>query len=447
MLQLARRIVLSIAAIFALSIPCVAGTAPAVSPLPLASSPEAVGFSSARLQRLDAAMAQPVSDGRVVGLQYLLARHGRIVATNSYGKMSLASGQPMQRNAIFRIFSMTKPITGVAMMILFEEGKWRLDDPVTKFLPELKDLKVWKGVDAQGKPILEPVKRPPTMRELMSHTAGFGYGLSDQDPVDKMFQDEGVLTSNGLAEMTGKVAGIPLLFQPGEGWSYSVAADLQGAIIERLSGQTFGQFMHSRIFTPLGMRDTGFVLPADQASRLAAAYYADSKTGQLLEATTTSDVRQISLQRAMRDYSMPPTVESGGSGLVSTTADYARFEQMLANGGELDGVRILSPASVELMRTNVIPQTVLSSSGARGDPFNEAIGFGLDFQVVNDPRKAGSLVGKDTMSWGGAAGTWFWIDPTNDVIFVGMVQRFGGLDDLAELSQTLVYQALVDPAK
>jgi len=174
MLQLAGRIVLSIAAIFALSIPGVAGPAGAVSPLPLASSPEAVGFSSVRLQRLDAAMAQPVSDGRVVGLQYLLARHGQIVATNTYGKMSLASGQLMQGNAIFRIFSMTKPITGVAMMILFEEGKWRLDDPVTKFLPELKDLKVWKGVDAQGKPILEPVKRPPTMRELMSHTAGFG---------------------------------------------------------------------------------------------------------------------------------------------------------------------------------------------------------------------------------------------------------------------------------
>jgi CubicO group peptidase (beta-lactamase class C family) len=446
MLQLTRRIVLSITGVFVLSIACVAGTADAVSPLPLASSPEAVGFSSARLQRLDAAMAEPVSDGRVAGLQYLLARHGQIVATNTYGKMSFASAQPMQRDTIFRVFSMTKPITGVAMMILFEEGKWRLDDPVTKFLPELKDLKVWKGVDAQGKPILEPVKRSPTMRELMSHTAGFGYGLSDEDPVDKMFQDEGVLTSNGLTEMTGKVAGIPLLFQPGEGWSYSVAADLQGAIIERLSGQTFGQFLQSRIFTPLGMRDTGFVMPADQASRLAAAYYADSKTGRLLEATTSSDLRQIALQRAMRDYTRPPTFESGGSGLVSTTADYARFEQMLANGGELDGVRILSPASVELMRTNVIPQSVLSSSSQRGD-FNESVGFGLDFQVVNDPRKAGLLVGKDTMSWGGAAGTWFWIDPTNDVIFVGMVQRFGGLDDLADLSQTLVYQALVDPAK
>jgi CubicO group peptidase (beta-lactamase class C family) len=447
MRQLAGRIVLSIAAIFVLSIPCVAGTASAVSPLPLASSPEAVGFSSVRLQRLDAAMAQPVSDGRVVGLQYLLARHGRIVATNTYGKMSLASGQPMQPNAIFRIFSMTKPITGVAMMILFEEGKWRLDDPVTKFLPELKDLKVWKGVDAQGKPILEPIKRPPTMRELMSHTAGFGYGLSDQDPVDKMFQDEGVLTSTGLTEMTGKVAGIPLLFQPGEGWSYSIAADLQGAIIERLSGQTLGVFMQSRIFAPLDMHDTGFVVPADQSARLAAAYYADSKTKQLVEATTTSDLRQIAQQHAMRDYARPPTLESGGGGLVSTTADYARFEQMLANGGELDGVRILSPASVELMRTNVIPQSVLSSSGARGEGFNEAVGFGLDFQVVNDPRKAGSMVGTGTMSWGGAAGTWFWIDPTNDVIFVGMVQRFGDVDDLADLSQTLVYQALVDPAK
>jgi len=409
-----------------------------------AASPESVGFDSQRLKTLDAAMAKVVADGRVVGMQTLLARHGKVVATNTYGKMSTATGQPMQKDAIFRIYSMSKPITGVAMMILFEEGKWRLDDPVSRYLPELKDLQVWKGVDAQGKPILEPAKRSPTMRELMSHTAGFGYGLSDKHPIDKMFQEKQVLGSASLTEMTGKVATIPLLFQPGERWSYSIAVDLQGAIVERLSGQTLGQFMDSRIFKPLKMTDTAFYVPAAKASRLAAVYGEDPKTKKVVEAVVSPE------NPLVQDFSKPPAMESGGGGLVGTTADYARFAQMIANGGELDGARVLSPASVELMGTNAIPQSVLvSSNGSTQSYFNESVGFGLDFMVVNDPRKAGTLEGKGTMSWGGAAGTWFWVDPTNDVVFVGMIQRYGGTggDDLGGMSRTLVYQALVDPKK
>lgn len=407
-----------------------------------ATSPESVGFDSQRLKKLDAAMAQAVASGRVVGMQTLLARHGKVVAANTYGKMSLATGQPMQKDAIFRIYSMSKPVTGVGMMILFEEGKWRLDDPVSKFLPEMKDLKVWNGLDPQGKPILDPVRRAPTMRELMSHTAGFGYGLSDRHPVDKMYQDQRVLGSNGLAEMTTKVSGLPLLFQPGERWSYSVAVDLQGAIIEKLSGQTLGAFLDSRLFKPLKMTDTAFMTPADKVSRLAAVYGEDPKTKQIVEAVVGPTNAQV------QDFTKPPLMESGGGGLVSTTADYARFAQMVLNGGELDGVRILSPASVEMMGTNQIPAAALvTSNGSAASFFNESVGFGLDFLVVNDPRKAGTLEGKGTMSWGGAAGTWFWIDPTNDVIFVGMIQHYSGTGDLGGLSRTLVYQALVDPAK
>ncbi|MDO9431744.1 MAG: serine hydrolase domain-containing protein, partial [Phenylobacterium sp.] len=237
-----------------------------------AASPEAVGFDSQRLKRLDAAMAQAVTDGRVAGMTTLLARHGKVVAFNTYGKASLEAGQPMSKDEIFRIYSMTKPITGVAMMILFEEGRWKLDDPVTKFIPEFKDLRVWKGVDANGQPILEPVRRPPTMRELMSHTAGFGYGLGDKHPVDKMFREQRVLGSSNLQEMTTKVAGIPLIYQPGEQWSYSVAVDLQGHIVEKLSDQTLGQFFESRIFKPLKMTDTAFSTGQAKASRLAAVY-------------------------------------------------------------------------------------------------------------------------------------------------------------------------------
>ena len=417
----------------------------ASAPLASAANPESVGFDSMRLKRLDDAMAKVVADGQVAGMQTLLARHGKIVATNSYGKMSLATGVPIRKDAIFRIYSMTKPITGVAMMILFEEGKWRLDDPVTRFIPEFKDLKVWKGVDTAGGPVLEPVKRPPTMRELMSHTAGFGYGLFATHPVDKMFQEQRVLASNGLAELVKKVAGIPLLFQPGERWSYSVAVDLQGYVIEKLSGQTLGQFLESRIFKPLKMNDTSFMVPADKVSRLAAVYSMDTRTNKLVEAT-------VAISSPIQDFTKPPLMESGGGGLVSTTADYTRFCQMVVNGGELDGQRILSPAAIELMGTNQIPQAVLVNSNGTTPvaSFNEAVGFGLDFRVDNDPRKAGTMVGKGTMSWGGAAGTWFWIDPTNDLIFIGMIQRFGGGGgsvELSGLSRTLVYQALVDPTK
>ena len=408
-----------------------------------AASPEAVGFDSARLKRLDAAMAKVVADGRVAGVQTLLARHGKVVAFQTYGKANLETGAPLESDAIFRVYSMTKPITGVAMMILFEEGRWRLDDPITKYLPEMKDLKVWKGQDAKGQPILEPVKRPPTMRELMSHTAGFGYGLSDKNPVDVMFRDQRVLGAPSTGEMVAKAAALPLLFEPGERWSYSVAVDLQGAIVERLSGQSLGQFMESRIFKPLKMADTSFVVPPAKVARLATAYIGDRETGKIVEAKTPFGF-------PIQDFTQKPGFESGGGGLVSTTGDYARFAQMIVNGGELDGVRILSPASVELMGTNAIPQAALvSSNGSTGASFNEAVGFGLDFMVVNDPRKAGSLEGKGTLSWGGAAGTWFWADPANDVVFVGMIQRFGGTggEDLGDLTRTLVYQALVDPAK
>jgi CubicO group peptidase (beta-lactamase class C family) len=335
---------------------------------------------------------------------------------------------------------MTKPITGVAMMILFEEGKWTLDDPVTTYIPEFKDLKVWKGQEPGGNPILEPVKRPPTMRELMSHTAGFGYGLSDTHPVDKMFQER-VFSSKGLQDMTAKVAAIPLLFQPGERWSYSIAVDLQGYIIEKLSGETLSQFLESRIFKPLKMYDTSFMVPAAKVSRLAAVYSADPKTKQLVEVTPNPRVQ---------DFTKPPPFESGGGGLVSTAADYSRFCQMVVNGGELDGVRILAPASIELMGTNQISQAAMgNANGTLASRFNEGVGFGLDFLVYNDPRKAGTMLGKGTLSWGGAAGTWFWIDPTNEVVFIGMIQRFGspGGVELVTLSRTLVYQALVDPKK
>ena len=425
--------------------PPAAAVAKAPAGLTKAASPESVGFDSARLARLDAYMQGVVAEGRVAGMTTLLARHGKIVSYKTYGKKSLAAGTPMTEDTIFRIYSMTKPITGVAMMILFEEGKWRLDDPVTRYIPEFKNLKVMTGVDEEGNgtPVLVDMKRPPTMREIMSHTAGFGYGLADKHPVDKQFREQGVLGSNGLQDMINKTATIPLVYQPGESWRYSVTVDIQGYLVEKLSGQPLSRFLEDRIFKPLKMNDTAFHVPADKASRLAAVYALNRQTRKIEEANAIFD-------RPLPTYLSAPAMESGGGGLVGTTMDYARFAQMLANKGELDGVRILSPASVELMGANVIPRNVLvNSNGTSGLRFNEAVGFGLDFMVVNDPRRAGTLEGQGSMSWGGAAGTWFWVDPTNDLIFVGMIQRLGGTggDDLGQMSRTLTYQALVHPEK
>lgn len=411
-----------------------AGPALAATPLPRAASPEAAGFSSARLKRLDDAMAKVVADGEVAGATTLLIRHGKELAFKAHGVRDLASGAPMTRDAIVRIYSMSKPVTGVAMMILYEQGKWRLDDPVTKFIPEFKDLKVMTGVDSAGKPVLVPSRRPPTMRELMSHTAGFAYGLDATSPPDRMFLDQKVLQSNGLQAMVGKIAGIPLYYQPGDQWRYSSAVDIQGYVVEKISGQRFGQFLDENIFRPLKMSDTGFSVPKEKLPRLATSYRTDPATKKLVVAP-------------LGDASQAPPLESGGGGLFSTIDDYARFAQMLANGGQLDGARILSPASVELMRTNVVSAV---AKAAPGSQWNDNMGFGLDFQVVNNPRAAGRLEGRNTFSWEGAAGTFFWVDPTNDVVFVGMIQNFSRAapaNGLEPMVKPLVYQALVEPAK
>ncbi len=408
-----------------------------------AATPEQLGFDSARLKRLDAALAAAVADGRVPGMSYVLLRHGKVVDEKLIGLRDAAAGAPVRKDTIFRVYSMSKPITGVAMMILYEQGKWRLDDPVTKFIPEFKSLKVMTGVDDQGRPVLVPASRPPTMRELMSHTAGFGYGLGDKLPVDKMFREKQVLAAPSLKELVNRVADIPLMYQPGTNWYYSIAVDLQGYIVEKISGQRLGDFMAQNIFQPLKMRDTAFYTGPERASRLAQLYQANPDTGKLVVPTDL-------FGNPMPTYVTPPALDSGGGGLVSTLGDYARFAQMLANGGQLDGVRILNPRTVALMETNVVPQSVLvNANGTTGARFNEAVGFGLDGMVVTDPLKAGRLEGRNTFSWGGAAGTWFWVDPTNDVVFVGMIQRLGGTggDDLGELARTLTYQALVRPEK
>jgi CubicO group peptidase (beta-lactamase class C family) len=386
--------------------------------------PESVGMSSARLAKLGAAMKALSDSGQVSGVVTMVARDGKVVHFDASGQRDVTNGAPMKKDTIFRIYSMTKPITGVAMMLLFEEGKWQLNDPVSKHIPEFANLKVAMANPATGVVTQVAPDHPMTMRELMSHSGGLTYGLFGSTPVDKMYVDANVLdASQPMQAMIDKLAKLPLLFQPGERWHYSVSVDVQGYLVEKLSGKPFPEFLKERIFDPLKMADTAFYVPAEKMDRFATFY--------------TYDKERKLAPHPSADYSKLPALPSGGGGLVSTASDYMRFCQMLLNGGELDGARLLSPLTVKLMRTNMLP--------ASASTMSPGTGFGLDFAVVEDPAAGGGYGGEGTYYWGGYAGTWFWIDPVYDLIVVGMIQHRGdGMPDLRGLSRALTYQAIVE---
>ncbi|MEE2776662.1 MAG: serine hydrolase domain-containing protein [Acidobacteriota bacterium] len=386
------------------------------------AAPEDVGMSSERLDRLSSAMQQIVDRGELAGITTMVARHGKLVHTGTFGQQNIEDGTAMAADSIFRIHSMTKPITGVALMMLYEEGAFRLSDPVGKHIPELADLKVYAGPGE-----LEEADHAMTIRELMSHSGGLTYGLFSRSGVDQMYTDANVLDSQStLKDMIDKLAGIPLLHQPGTRWHYSVAVDVQGYLVEVLSGQAFDEFLQQRLFEPLGMHDTGFHMPAEKAGRIAQIYaYAEDRSLVPHTGLGANDPLEDS-----------PFL-SGGGGLVSTAVDYMRFSQMVLNGGELDGVRILSPLTVDLMRRNQLPRDVAEMSPGTG--------FGLDFAVVVDAVEADGM-SQGEYYWSGLAGCWFWIDPVEDLVFVGMIQQMGvGRPDVRSLSHRLTYQAIVEP--
>lgn len=394
------------------------------------ATPEHVGMDSARLNRVTAAMQGLVDEGLLAGVSTMVARNGKIVHFETVGQQNIESHIPMSEDSLFRIYSMTKPITGVALMTLYEEGKFSLRDPVEKYIPEFTNLAVAAGVDEEGNIVTEPQSHKMTIRELMSHTGGLSYGLFSKSAVDDMYVEKGVLDiNNSLTEAIQILSGIPLRQQPGSIWHYSVSVDVQGYLVEVLSGQPFDKFLQQRIFDPLGMNDTAFYAPPEKANRLAQVYDY-SEDGQLIPATTGIPAAQNFLEY--------PALLSGGGGLVSSTMDYMRFSQMVLNGGELDGVRILSPLTIDLMRRNQLPKGIENMG-------SEGIVFGLDFAVIDDPVEANSF-SKGEFFWAGAAGTWFWIDPVEDLVFVGMIQQFGKLrPDVRALSKQLVYQAILEP--
>ncbi len=400
--------------------------------------PESVGFSSERLENLHHIIQDEIDHKQLAGAVTILARHGKIVDYHIYGQRDLDAKTPMTKDTIFRDYSMTKPVTGVAMMILFEEGKWLPNDPIAKYIPEFKNLKVFAGVDKDGNPILVDPDHAPTMRELMSHSAGFSYG-NGKTVVDAMYKDLKPAQSANLQEMIDKLAKIPLNYQPGKGWTYSLSMDIEGYLVEKFSGQTLPDFMRDHIFVPLGMKDAGFFVPQEKRSRFATNYRQEQ--GQLVVTNAGSPPT---------DYTTQPTQPSGGGGLVSTAEDYYHFAQMLGNGGEFEGKRILAPATVKLMGSNHLPANLLTGEFGIGmHIMRPGFGYGINCAVVFDPPEANLPDGNGTFFWDGAAGTWFWVDPTNDIVFVSMIQRMGGGDNhpLQYRSHSAVYGALVDPSK
>lgn len=408
-------------------------TAVATAPALPVAAPETVGFTAGGLDRMDAGMQDLVDKKQLAGVVTLVARKGKVVQHKSYGYQDLNKQTPMRTDTIARIYSMTKPVTGVAMMMLYEEGKWKPTDPIARHIPEFANLKVYAG-EKDGAMMLEAPGHAPTMGELMSHTAGFTYGLFGNSPVDKLYQAANPLGQRDLKSFINTMATLPLLYQPGSRWVYSVSVDIQGYLVEKLSGQTFPEFLRTRLFDPLGMIDTAFYVPADKLSRVATVYAYDKAKAGLAPAPGESTVTSA------------PGLPSGGGGLYGTAADYFRFAQMLLNGGEFEGRRYLKKATVDMMRTNVLSDQVLNSKSGIGQAqFSPAQGFGYDFAVVLDPAAAKRQVGKGSYWWWGIAGTWFWIDPANEVVFVGIIQRRGGVPGAAnheDVSRRVIAESL-----
>ncbi|HEY0248693.1 MAG TPA: serine hydrolase domain-containing protein [Gryllotalpicola sp.] len=399
-----------------------------------------VGLSDEGLDRIDAVIQDHIQQNKIAGAVTLVARHGKLVRTGVFGVDRLADSRPYELDSIFHLFSMTKPITGLAMGILADRGLWHPEDPISAHLPELAELKVLKGVGASGEPIVTAADRQPTMLQLMTHTAGFAYGtgLGSTDDIGRLYLQDPPLRAADLDEFVARVARLPLAYQPGTTWRYSISMDLQGAIIERLSGQSLPEFYRTNIFEPLGMVDTDFFVPASKRDRLAELHYGDEQTP-----FTPVD------NPLFEDAEEPPRVAWGGQGLFGTAPDYARFAQLLLNGGVWDGKRIVSEAAMSAQMHNHLPEALLEQRFTAGHMhFRPGFGYGYNGAVVYDPARAELPVGENSYFWDGAAGTWFWSDPANELLFVGMIQQLSWqAPPLQEITQRLMADAIVIPGK
>lgn len=403
------------------------------------AAPAQVGLTTAGLAAIDAYLQGWIDQGVVAGLVTLTARHGKVVHTSTLGQKDLAAGEPMALDTMFRIFSMTKPVTAVAMMILHDRGLWSPDDPIAKHLPAFAGAQVFGGLDEAGAPILLAADHQPTLRELLTHTAGLTYGREPMGGLETLYEAADLWRSPDLTQMADRLGALPLAYQPGTKWIYGLAMDVQGAIIEKLSGQSLPDFMRDEIFAPLGMVDTAFHTPPEKRARLATLYRSSASRGLV----------PLPVNPLLPDHEAPPALASGGGGLVSTVSDYARFAQMLLNRGELAGRRIISEQAAQLMMTNQLPDDMLARGWGIGhQQIRPGFGHGFNGVVFTDPQAAGIPVGVGTYHWDGAAGTWFWVDPENDLLFVGMVQLLSEKSPaLQATTQTLMADASSAPGR
>ncbi|MEV4488605.1 serine hydrolase domain-containing protein [Micromonospora coxensis] len=402
--------------------------------------PDQIGFDPARLARIDEHFGRYVDDGRLAGWQIVVTRRGEVAHSSTYGLRDVEAGTPVEQDTVWRIYSMTKPITSVAAMMLWEEGRFELNDPISRWLPEFADVRVFdKGsaLKAYTVPAIEPIR----VWHLLTHTSGLTYGFAQTSVVDALYRaagyDLGVPPGLDLAGATVGMAKLPLMFQPGSGWNYGVSTDVLGRLIEVISGQSLEEFFTERILTPLGMTDTRFWVDEPNAKRLAALYTPHPATGQ---AVRVDKIGAFALTR--------PECFSGGGGLVSTAADYHRFTQLLLRGGELDGVRLLAPRTVRYMTRNHLPGGGdLASFEPEGfaETVLDGIGFGLGFAVVQDPVPARVPSSVGEYYWGGLASTAFWVDPVEEVTALLFTQLMpSSTYPLRSQLRQLVYSALVD---
>jgi CubicO group peptidase (beta-lactamase class C family) len=400
--------------------------------------PHEVGLDPARLARLDGYLDSLVDDGRLVGSLMVITRGGKVAHVCASGKRDADADLPVETDTIWRIYSMTKPITSVAAMMLYEEGALALTDPVADYIPSFADVRVYrKGPGAA--PTTTPASEPMLLWHLLTHTSGLTYSFQFANPVDEAYRLAGFLPDlrqdYDLVEACDRWASLPLLFEPGAEWNYSHSTDVLGRVIEVVSGQSLDDFFAQRIFAPLGMTDTGFAIPEADIGRLSTLYAHDPQTGK---AGPSPSPDPVSTQR--------PKLLAGGHGLISTASDYHRFTQLLLRRGELDGVRLLAPRTVDFMTRNHLPGNATLTEFGRpllDLVINDGYGFGLGLSPLVDPIAAKTLAREGEYRWEGAAGTAFWVDPADELTVLFFTQSLFAPDDRVVAMRRLVYQAIV----
>ena len=386
------------------------------------TKPSKQGFSSERLERIGDLSQRYIEEKKIAGMVNLVARNGKIVYYDAKGYRGLDDPRPLKKDSLFRIYSMTKPITSVALMMLYEQGAFQMEDPVSKFIPEFNNLTVMN--DAGD---IVPVEKTMTMQHLMTHTAGFSYGFNPYDPIDKLYIKAELVKATNLDDFVTRLAALPLRSEPGTIWHYSVAVDVMGLVVERISGIAFDVFLQQEIFDPLGMTDTFFSVPKDKRDRFIPNHVWNAELGMM---TTIVELPEWNYEDV--------TLFSGGGGLVSTAYDYLRFAEMMRNGGALNGQRLLSANTIDFMTTNHMGSLDNGMySGSSG------LGFGLGLQIVTDPVALGLMSSVGEYSWSGAAGTFFWVDPVENIVSITLIQLMASPFPLSSELNALTHQALI----